>query len=211
MNVVEQQLCKRLADLLQERLPGVSIDGNWCPSATTPKGADIWRGAKLDVTVGTRSYGEFTSLTAEMEVRLEGEFPVAADPTLDRSVAAYAAVVALIEEWHGSIAAVKRDLTIGSEGVEECGSEGVNSPTPSLTHSPTPSLTHSPTLFDPVGLRLSGGTFELDRDTKVRYYSQTFAVRGRIFNTGTRSPGDTKPESTGASLQPPNASEPSRL
>ena len=148
MNVIEQQLCKRLADLLQERLPGISIDGNWLPSATTPKGAEIWRGAKLDVTVGTRSYGEFTSLTAEMEVRLDGEFPVAADPSLDRSVAAYAAVVALLEEWHGSIAAVKRDLSLDG--------------------------------FDPVGLRLAGGTFELDRDTKVRYYSQTFAVRGRI-------------------------------
>ena len=147
MNVVEQQLCKRLADVLQERLPGISIDGNWLPSATTPKGAEIWRGAKLDVNVGTRSYGEFTSLTAEMEVQLEGEFPVAADPSLDRSVAAYGEVVALIEEWHGSIAAVKRDLTLDS--------------------------------FDPVGLRLAGGTFELDRDTKVRYYSQTFAVRGR--------------------------------
>lgn len=148
MNVVEQQLCKRLADLLQERLPGVSIDGNWLPSATVPKGAEIWRGAKLDVTVGTRSYGEHTSLVAEMEVRLEGEFPVAADPSLDRAVAAYAAVVALLEEWHGSIAAVKRDLTLDG--------------------------------FDPVGLRLAGGEFELDRETKVRYYSQTFAVRGRV-------------------------------
>ncbi len=148
MNVVEQQLCKRLAGVLQDRLPGISIDGNWLPSATPPKGAEIWRGAKLDVNVGTRSYGEFTSLTAEMEVRLEGEFPVAADQTLDRSVAAYGEVVALIEEWHGSIAAVKRDLALES--------------------------------FDPVGLRLAGGTFELDRDTKVRYYSQTFAVRGRI-------------------------------
>ena len=147
MEVIEQQLCKRLADVLQERLPGISIDGNWLPSATTPKGAKIWRGAKLDVNVGTRSYVEFTSLTAEMEVRLEGEFPVASDPSLYRSVAAYAKVVALIEEWHGSIAAVKRDLTLDS--------------------------------FDPVGLRLAGGTFELDRDTKVRYYSQTFAVRGR--------------------------------
>ena len=133
MELIEQQLCKRLADVLQERLPGISIDGNWLTSATTPKGAEIWRGAKLDVTVGTRSYGEF---------------PVSADPSLDRSVAAYAAVVAIIEEWHGSIAAVKRDLSLDG--------------------------------FDPVGLRLSGGTFELDRDTKVRYYSQTFAVRGRV-------------------------------
>ena len=148
MNVVEQQLCKRLADILQERLPGISIDGNWLPSATTPKGAEIWRGAKLDVTVGTRSYGQFTSKTAEMQVSLEGEFPVAADPSLDRSVAAYAGVIALLEEWHGSIAAVKRDLSLDT--------------------------------FDPVGLRLAGGTFELDRDTKVRYYSQTFAVRGRV-------------------------------
>ena len=148
MNVVEQELCKRLADVLQRRLPGISIDGNWLPSATTPKGAGIWRGAKLDVTVGTRSYGEFTSRTAEMDVRLDGEFPVAADPSLDRSVAAYSGVVALLEEWHGDIAAVKRDLTLDG--------------------------------FDPVGLRLSGGTFELDRDTKVRYYSQTFAVQGRM-------------------------------
>ena len=148
MEVIEQQLCKRLADVLQERLPGISIDGNWLPSATTPKGAEIWRGAKLDVNVGTRSYGEFTSLTAEMEVRLEGEFPVAADATLDRSVAAYAEVVALLEEWHGSIAAAKRDLSLDS--------------------------------FDPVGLRLAGGTFELDRDTKARYYSQSFIIRGRI-------------------------------
>ena len=154
MNVVEQQLCKRLADLLQGRLPGISIDGNWLPSATVPKGAEIWRGAKLDVTVGTRSYGEFTSRTAEMEVKLDGEFPVAADPSLDRSVAAYAEVVALLEEWHGDIAAVKRDLSLDG--------------------------------FDPVGLRLSGGTFELDRDTKVRYYSQTFAVRGRIVPGGPR-------------------------
>ena len=148
MEVIEQSLCKRLADVLQKRLPGVSIDGNWLPSATTPKGTEIWRGAKLDVTVGTRSYGEFTSKTAEMQVSLEGEFPVAADPSLNRSVAAYAAVVALIEEWHGSIAAVKRDLTLDG--------------------------------FDPVGLRLAGGTFELDRETNVRYYSQTFAVRGRV-------------------------------
>lgn len=148
MEVTEQQLCKRLADVLQERLPGISIDGNWLPSATTPKGAEIWRGAKLDVNVGTRSYGEFTAKTAEMQVSLEGEFPVAADPSLDRSVAAYAEVVALLEEWHGSIAAVKRDLALDT--------------------------------FDPVGLRLAGGTFELDRDTKVRYYSQSFAIRGRI-------------------------------
>ena len=154
MNVVEQELCKRLADVLQGRLPGISIDGNWLPAyaggsgAASIKGADIWRGAKLDVTVGTRSYGKFTSRTAEMDVRLDGEFPVAADPSLDRSVAAYSEVVALLEEWHGSIAAVKRDLTLDG--------------------------------FDPVGLRLAGGTFELDRDTKVRYYSQTFTVQGRM-------------------------------
>ena len=170
MTVVEQELCAKIVGILRARLPDVVVDGNWLPMPT--KGAVDGRLSWLDVTVGLRSYGEFTSLTADMEVRLEGAIPVGADTTADRSIAAYSRIVELVEEWHGSIAAVKRDLTIGSEGVKECGSEGVDSPTPSLTHSPT--------LFDPVGLRLAGGTFELDRETKVRYYSQTFAVRGRV-------------------------------
>ena len=35
--------------------------------------------------------------------------------------------------------------------------------------------------FDPVGLRLDGGgTWEIDRDTKARYFSIKFTVRGRV-------------------------------
>lgn len=35
--------------------------------------------------------------------------------------------------------------------------------------------------FDPVGLRLDGGgTWEVDRDTKARYFSVKFTVRGRV-------------------------------
>ena len=146
MTVVEQELCTKIVRILQERLPDVVVDGNWLPMPT--KGAVDGRLSRLDVTVGPRSYGEFTSLTAEMAVMLEGTIPVGADTTADRSIAAYSRIVELVEEWHGSIAAVKRDLALDS--------------------------------FDPVGLRLDGGTFELDRDTKVRHYSQTFAVRGRV-------------------------------
>ena len=151
MEVVEQELCKRLAKVFEDLLPGISVSGNWLPAGRSSiKGAEPWRGAKLDVTVGTRSYGEYTSLTAEMQVTLEGEFPVAADPTLDRSVAAYAAIVGRLEEWHGSMAAVKRDLSLDG-------------------------------LYVPVGLQLAGGEFELDEDTKARRYSQTFALRGRVL------------------------------
>ena len=146
MTVVEQELCAKIVGILRARLPDVVVDGNWLPMPT--KGAVDERLSRLDVTVGPRSYGEFTSLTADMEVRLEGAIPVGADTTADRSIAAYSRIVELVEEWHGSIAAVKRDLTLDG--------------------------------FDPVGLRLAGGTFELDRETKARYYSQTFAVRGRI-------------------------------
>ena len=153
MKVVEQEICKRLAEVFQRALPDVSVGGNWLPSGSSAiKGAEPWRGAKLDISVGTRSYDKYTSLTCEMQVDLEGEFPVASDPTLDRSVAAYAAVAAVLDEWHGSISAVKRDLA-----VEGC--------------------------FDPVGLQAAGGVFELDRDTKVRHYSQTFALRGRVART----------------------------
>ena len=147
MTVVEQELCAKIVGILRARLPDVVVDGNWLPMPT--KGAVDGRLSRLDVTVGPRSYGEFTSLTADMEVRLEGAIPVGADTTADRSIAAYSRIVELVEEWHGSIAAVKRDLTVDDS-------------------------------FNPVGLRLAGGTFELDREAKVRYYSQTFAVRGRV-------------------------------
>lgn len=146
MTVVEQELCAKIVGILRARLPDVVVDGNWLPMPT--KGAVDGRLSRLEVTVGPRSYGKFTSLTADIEVRLEGAIPVGADTTADRSIAAYSRIVELVEEWHGSIAAVKRDLALDG--------------------------------FDPVGLRLAGGTFELDRDTKVRYYSQTFAVMGRV-------------------------------
>jgi len=34
--------------------------------------------------------------------------------------------------------------------------------------------------FDPVGFRLDGGTFELDRETKSRNITQQFTIKGRI-------------------------------
>ncbi len=147
---VEQQLCKRLADILKELLPDVDVEGNFLPDETdTFKGMDIYRGGRLDVVVGTRKYESYTSLTAEMDVALEGEFPVAEDADLTASLETYERIVGLLETWHGDVAAVKSALTI----------DGV---------------------FGPVGLRLSGGVFELDRETKTRVLSQTFTLRGRM-------------------------------
>ena len=150
MKVIEQEICKRVATAFKAVLPGFDVEGNFLPDETgTFKGMEVYSPGKLIVTVGARSYPAYTSLIATLEVSLECEIPVEADASLERAVAAFGAMTALLEEWHGSLAAVKRDLTV-EDG------------------------------FDPVGLRLSGGDFDLDRDDKTRRFSQSFEIKGRI-------------------------------
>ena len=125
--IIEQEICRRVAEVLQGLLPDVEVHGNWLPDpGGLPKGAEGYRGARLDVSVGTRSYPGYTAATASFAVTLEAEFPLDEDADLEQSVAAYGAIAARLAEWHADIAAVKRDLTIVSG-------------------------------FDPAGLRLTGG------------------------------------------------------
>ncbi len=152
---VEQQLCKRLADILKELLPGVDVEGNFLPDETdTFKGMDVYQGASIDVVVSTRAYDTFSTHTAELRVDINGELPVESDPDLSATIGLYADIVHLLEDWRGDIASVKRDLTL-KDG-EDC------------------------TIFDPVGLRLDNGDFELDPESKSRTFQLPFTVRGRI-------------------------------
>ena len=151
--IIEQEICRRIAEVLQGLLPEIEVYGNWLPDpGGLPKGADGWPGAKLTVYVGARAYPNYTAATATFAVSLEGEFPFAEDADLEKSVAAYGAIAARLGEWHADIAAVKRDLTVKGG-------------------------------FDPAGLKLSGGEFDPDRDAHVRWYSQSFELRGRILPT----------------------------
>ena len=148
--IIEQEICRRVAEVLQGLLPEAEVNGNWLPDpGGLPKGAGGWPGAKLTVSVGARAYPDYTAATATFAVSLEGEFPFAEDADLEKSVAAYGEIAARLEEWHADISAVKRDLTVDGG-------------------------------FGPTGLKLSGGDFDPDREAGKRYYSQSFELRGRI-------------------------------
>ena len=111
---IEQRLCKRLADIFSALLPGVKTGGNWLPEAggliKGPAAPD--RGERFEVSVHPRGYDGHTSALANFRVALEYGADAAFDPGLTRSVAAFSAIVAKLERWQDSIAAVKEDLTL---------------------------------------------------------------------------------------------------
>ena len=169
MKVIEQEICKRVATAFKAVLPGFDVEGNFLPDETgTFKGMEVYSPGKLIVTVGARSYPAYTTLIATVRVELECEIPVEADASLERALAAFGAATALLEEWHGNLAAVKRDIGITPGGAGESGQV-------------TPGGAGESGGFDPVGLRLSGGDFDLDRDDKTRRFSQSFEIKGRIM------------------------------
>jgi len=145
---IEQEICKRVSDVLKCLLTDVEIDGNWNVDGAE-KGVGPKAGPRLEVSVSPRKYDGYTSRVAELDVTFEGAFPFADDVTFARTVEAYDTLVGRLEEWHGDISSVKRDLTVDGA-------------------------------FDPVGLRLSGGTMEIDRETKVRNFTQQITIKGRI-------------------------------
>ena len=49
--IIEQEICRRVAEVLQGLLPEVEVNGNWLPDpGGLPKGAGGWPGAKLTVS-----------------------------------------------------------------------------------------------------------------------------------------------------------------
>jgi len=119
---VEKQICRRLADVFQDLLPDVSVGGNWLPEKSgilKTAHAKPDSSARLDANVQPRSYPTPSSAVHEIRVDLDGTFAAAFDPDLERSAAAYGGLAAKLEEWHRSIAALKRDLTL--DGWEPCG------------------------------------------------------------------------------------------
>jgi len=150
---VEIELCVNLSTVFQSLLPGLEIEGNWAVDESYLKGVDTATTEKLEINVSPRKYDGYTSRMAEFSVSLEGEFSLADDASFARTTEVYELMVGKLDEWHGDITAVKRDLSV-SEG------NGCR--------------------FDPVGFRLDGGNVEIDRDTKTRHITQQFTIKGRI-------------------------------
>jgi hypothetical protein len=110
---VEQRLCRRIAAALREAVPDAAVEGNWLAetSGLVKGGAKMAeRGARFDVDVSPRGYETYSGVVAEMRVDVEGVFSAAFDADLGRSVAAYAAVAALLGLWHRDLRAAKSAL-----------------------------------------------------------------------------------------------------
>ena len=111
MNNVESRLCKAVCEVLQGLLTGATIRGNLVVDGSF-KGVRPTVGPKIDVTVKPRRYDGFSSPMAEFDVTLDGAYPAAADTTLGRTIETYDAVVTRLDEYHHTLAPVKRDFTV---------------------------------------------------------------------------------------------------
>jgi len=150
----ETELCRNLQTVFQTLLPGLEVDGNWLLDNDYIKGLDCGETEKMEITVSPRKYDSYTSSAAEFACSIDTTFSLASDADLSRTVEAYELIIGKLEQWQSDINAVKSDLSVSTSVLR----------------------------FDPVGFRLDGGSFELDRETKTRQLLQQFTIRARLFN-----------------------------
>lgn len=115
MEVLEKRLCERIVLRLHEGLSGVSVEGSWLPESNNIiKGASNPNAsARIDVSVGARSYNGYTSRVAEIKVRIEGRFAASIDKDAQKAACAYGTLTdGILERWQADIQAVKSDLTL---------------------------------------------------------------------------------------------------
>ena len=159
---IEEQLCKRLVDILQGIFTDagleIEVDGNWLVDEFGGfKDVDsTGAGSKVYVKVMPRSYPEYTAKTAGMECRIEADFRHDDCQDGAKVNAAYAKLIDLLDLWHDDFGEMKKALAIQS--------------------TPT-NYTYS---FDPCGLRLSGGQWDRTSDPKGWSLDQSFTIKGRI-------------------------------
>ena len=177
MNFIEEQLCKRLKDILNgiftEAGLAIQVDGNWLVNESGGfKDVDsTGAGSKVYVKVMPRSYPEYTAKTAEMEVRIEADFRQDDCPDGRKVNAAYGKLIGLLDLWHDDFEEMKKSLAIvGSRSR----TEDVENSTVGLDPTTTT------TIFDPCGLRLSGGQWDRTTDPTGWSFDQSFTIKGRI-------------------------------
>ena len=113
--VTERTLCRKLVHILRERLPGIAVEGTWLPESNNiVKGAaNPNSSARVNVNVGTRAYGGYTSRVAEIKVRIEGRFAASIDKDAQKAADAYGTLTdGILERWQADMQAVKSDLTL---------------------------------------------------------------------------------------------------
>ena len=113
--VTERTLCRKLVHILRERLPGIAVEGTWLSESNNiVKGAaNPNSSARVDVNVGTRAYGGFSSRVTEIKVRIEGRFAAPIDKDAQKAADAYGTLTdGILERWQADIQAVKSDLTL---------------------------------------------------------------------------------------------------
>lgn len=111
--LIEGRIAERVMDAMRKlpALESFAIYANW--------GEDNGSGLEdedgrvepccIDIKADPRAYDGFTSTVAEVKVTLDGRVDFAGRGG-DVPETVYLALVGLLEEWHHSIAAVKRDL-----------------------------------------------------------------------------------------------------
>ena len=177
---IEEQLCKRLVDILKGIFTDagleIEVDGNWLVDEFGGfKDVDsTGAGSKVYVTVSPRSYPEYTAKTAEMDVKLEAD--IRHDDSFDgRKVnEAYAKLIDLLDLWHDNFGEMKKSLVL-------VGSRSRTADVDNSTVGLEPTTTT--TIFDPCGLRLSGGQWDRTSDPKGWSLDQSFTIKGRINKT----------------------------
>ena len=113
--VTERTLCRKLVHILRERLPGIAVEGTWLSESNNiVKGAaNPNSSARVDVNVGTRAYGGFSSRVTEIKVWIEGRFAASIDKDAQKAACAYGTLTdGILERWQADIQAVKSDLTL---------------------------------------------------------------------------------------------------
>ena len=174
---IEAELCKRLVDILNgiftEAGLEIEVDGNWLVDEFGGfKDVDsTGAGSKVYVTVSPRSYPEYTAKTAEMECRIEADFRHDDCPDGAKVNAAYAKLIDLLDRWHDDFGEMKKSLV-------RVGSRSRTADVDNSTVGLEPTTTT--TIFDPCGLRLSGGQWDRTSDPLGWSLDQSFTIKGRI-------------------------------
>lgn len=102
---------------MQECLDGVQVEGNWLPEGSglvkaTARSAMAGAYGRIDVEVGTRAYGSYTSSVCEVKVWLRGRMEAKYDLDAAKAAGIYDRMMDMLEEWQGSLAAAKEALRL---------------------------------------------------------------------------------------------------
>lgn len=146
---VEKGICTAVCRILDGMVLGAAIRGNLVADGAF-KGVTKTLGPKIEVAVKPRRYDGYSSPMAEIGVTLYGAYPSTSDATLGRTMDCYDTVAARLDEYHRTIAAVKRDFTVDG---------------------------FTPVGFRLGG---DDDGIEIDPDTKKRYFALQFTIKGRI-------------------------------